>query len=57
MDTLRFKRWNFTSDLAPSAVLSLKSECGIYVLEFANGEQYVGQTIHFPIRGCQEVCV
>lgn len=50
MDTLRFKRWNFTSDLAPSAVLSLKSECGIYVLEFANGEQYVGQTIHFPIR-------
>lgn len=50
MDTLRFKRWNFTSDLAPSAVLSLKSECGIYVLEFANGEQYVGQTIHFPTR-------
>lgn len=50
MDTLRFKRWNFTSDLAPSAVLSLKNECGIYVLEFANGEQYVGQTIHFPIR-------
>ena len=50
MDTLQFKRWNFTSDLAPSAVLSLKNECGIYVLEFANGEQYVGQTIHFPIR-------
>lgn len=50
MDRLQFKRWNFTSDLAPSAVLSLKNECGIYVLEFSNGEQYVGQTIHFPIR-------
>ncbi|MGV0352991.1 GIY-YIG nuclease family protein [uncultured Corynebacterium sp.] len=50
MKTLQFKRWKFTSDLAPSAVLTLKNECGIYVLEFANGEQYVGQTIHFPTR-------
>lgn len=40
---MRFKRWSYTSDLAPSAVLDLDDPCGIYVLEFANGDQYVGQ--------------
>lgn len=50
METLRFKRWKFTSDLAPSAVLQLDNACGIYVLEFSNGEQYVGQSVNFLTR-------
>ena len=47
---MRFKRWAHTSDLAPSAVVDLDDPCGIYVLEFANGEQYVGQSRNFPVR-------
>lgn len=48
MNNLRFKRWDYTSDVAPSAVLTLKNPCGIYVLEFSDGEQYVGQSVNFP---------
>ncbi|WP_234458019.1 GIY-YIG nuclease family protein [Corynebacterium macginleyi] len=50
MNNLRFKRWAYTSDVAPSAILTLKNPCGIYVLEFSNGEQYVGQSVNFPSR-------
>lgn len=50
MSNLRFKRWDYTSDVAPSAVLTLKNPCGIYVLEFSDGEQYVGQSVNFPSR-------
>lgn len=34
---LTFYRWDYTSDLSPTAVLDLKDPCGIYVLEFADG--------------------
>lgn len=46
----KFKRWNFSSDLSPSAAFELRNVCGIYVLEFANGDEYVGQSVNFPSR-------
>ena len=34
----------------PSAIFLDPLTCGVYVLEFADGEQYVGQTVHFSSR-------
>lgn len=47
---LTFSRWDYTSDLSPTAVLDLKDPCGIHVLEFSDDAQYVGQGVHFPRR-------
>lgn len=47
---LNFTRWPSTSDLHPSAVLDLQDACGVYVLEFDDGAQYVGQALNFPSR-------
>lgn len=48
---LRFRRWNLTEGLSLSAVLPQgHGLCGIYVLEFANGEEYVGQTVSLLAR-------
>ena len=42
---LTFSRWDYTSDLSPTAVLDPADPCGIYVLEFVDGSEYVGQAI------------
>lgn len=47
---LNFTRWPFISDLHPSSVLDLQDACGVYVLEFDDGTQYVGQALNFPSR-------
>lgn len=45
-DPLPFRRWNTPPGVAPSLIFGEESSSGIYVLEFADGEQYVGQSIH-----------
>ncbi|WP_454296698.1 GIY-YIG nuclease family protein [Salana multivorans] len=51
MRTIRFLRWEVTDDLSFSALLPLgHSTCGIYVLEFKNGDLYVGQTVSLLSR-------
>lgn len=45
---MRFKRW--TIDDSISLSVYAPNSCGIYVLEFANGEKYVGQTRHLLQR-------
>lgn len=47
MRTLRFSRWELTDDVSLSALLPMGSAtCGIYVLEFSDGEFYVGKTVN-----------
>lgn len=50
IDTLRFRQWDTPVGLAASALFEEHLACGIYVLVFANGEEYVGQTVNFPNR-------
>lgn len=47
----RQRRWDVTNDVAPSVYFGLDRKlCGIYTLEFKNGERYVGQTIDLVSR-------
>lgn len=49
-----FTRWELLANTSLSAVLPGSStRCGIYILEFANGEQYGGQSIHVVSRYAQ----
>lgn len=45
---MRFKRW--VTDDSVSLSVHSSDACGIYVLEFADGEEYVGQTRHLLQR-------
>lgn len=48
---LRFRRWELSDGLSLSAVVGPGfSGCGIYVLEFADGTEYVGQTVNLLSR-------
>ena len=41
----RQRRWDVTNDVAPSVYFGLDRKlCGIYTLDFENGERYVGQS-------------
>lgn len=47
----RQRRWDVANDVAPSVYFGLDRRlCGIYTLEFGNGERYVGQTIDLVSR-------
>lgn len=48
--SLRFRRWKTPAGVRPSAIFLEPQMCGIYILEFANGERYVGKTVHLPTR-------
>lgn len=49
--TRRQRRWEVANDVAPSVYFGLDRKlCGIYTLEFENGEHYVGQTIDLVSR-------
>ncbi|MFT3889092.1 MAG: GIY-YIG nuclease family protein [Arachnia sp.] len=51
MVMLRFTRWEIPSGTSLSAVVPGAAHlCGIYVLEFADGELYVGQTVSLLTR-------
>jgi len=43
---LEFRRWRTPTGLAPSVVFDGDPGPGIYVLEFADGTEYVGQSLH-----------
>ncbi|WOQ15999.1 GIY-YIG nuclease family protein [Raineyella sp. W15-4] len=45
---MRFTRWSINDAISLSVYTS--DACGIYVLEFADGEEYVGQTVHLLSR-------
>lgn len=48
---LHQRRWNVSHDVAPSVYFGLDRKlCGIYTLEFADGERYVGQTVDLTSR-------
>lgn len=47
---LRFTRWDTPAAVAGSALFTESLGCGIYVLEFANGDEHVGQSVNFPVR-------
>lgn len=48
---LRFLRWELPAGVSLAALLpSSMSRCGIYVLEFSDGELYVGQTVSLLSR-------
>jgi hypothetical protein len=50
-EPLRFQRWDVVDDLSPSAWLAPGFiGCGVYVLEFNDGTQYVGQTVNLLNR-------
>lgn len=47
----RQRRWEVANDVAPSVYFGLDRKlCGIYTLDFENGERYVGQTIDLVSR-------
>lgn len=49
--TRRQRRWEVSNDVAPSVYFGLDRRlCGIYTLEFAGGERYVGQTVDLASR-------
>lgn len=50
IENLRFREWDTPDGFASSALFQERLACGIYVLVFANGEEYVGQTVNFPMR-------
>jgi hypothetical protein len=51
VESYQFQRWEVTDGNSMSAILPVHlSRCGIYVLEFANGEEYVGQTVRLLSR-------
>lgn len=41
-----FRRWDMPAGLAPSVLFGSDPGPGIYVLEFADGSEYVGQSLH-----------
>lgn len=47
---LPFRRWETPAGLAPSLIFEDGVGPGIYILEFSNGDQYVGQSIHPATR-------
>lgn len=47
----RQRRWDVANDVAPSIYFGLDRKlCGIYTLEFADGQRYVGQTVDLTSR-------
>lgn len=46
----RWQSWATPSGVSPSALFEKQLGCGIYELEFANGDCYVGQSVHFSSR-------
>lgn len=51
MRSLEFTRWELKPEVSLAALLPPQtSRCGIYVLEFANGDEYVGQTVSLLSR-------
>lgn len=46
----RFTRWSVTGVSSVASLFDLTDKRGIYVLEFDNGEQYVGQTVNIAHR-------
>lgn len=50
-EPLRFQRWEVSDDLSLSALVGPGfNGCGIYILEFNDGTQYVGQTVSLLSR-------
>lgn len=50
-EPLRFQRWEVSDDLSMSALVAPGfNGCGIYVLEFEDGTEYVGQTVSLLSR-------
>ena len=47
---LHFKEWDAPTGVKASALFDAGLTSGIYVLVFANGEEYVGKTVNFPRR-------
>lgn len=41
-----FRRWDMPAGLVPSVMFGSDPGPGVYVLEFADGSEYVGQSIH-----------
>lgn len=41
-----FRRWDMPAGLAPFVMFGSDPEPGVYVLEFADGSEYEGQSIH-----------
>ena len=50
MNSLRFRHWDTPPGFTSSALFQEHLPCGIYILVFADGEEYVGQTVNFPTR-------
>ena len=51
MTSRRFRRWELPHGVATSAVLPIGGPMrGIYILEFADGQEYVGQTVNLASR-------
>lgn len=44
--SLRFRRWEVPPGVAPSVLFGETLGPGIYLLEFADGSEYVGQSLH-----------
>lgn len=47
---LAFQRWEIDSAASLAPLFGRSCQRGIYIIEFANGERYVGKTIHMPTR-------
>ena len=47
---MHFKEWTTPAGVRASALFDEALTTGIYILEFANGEEYVGKTVNFPRR-------
>lgn len=48
---LHFVRWAMSPDTSPAALIPVEmGRCGVYVLEFGDGEQYVGQSVSLLAR-------
>lgn len=45
-----FRRWATPVGVSPSALFTEELTSGIYVLEFADAEEYVGKSVNFPTR-------
>ncbi|WP_124106152.1 GIY-YIG nuclease family protein [Kocuria tytonicola] len=47
---LQFKEWDAPAGVSSSVLFDAGLMSGIYILGFANGEEYVGKTVNFPRR-------
>ena len=53
MDTRSFERWELPDATTIAPLFAAAGRCGIYVLEFTNGERYVGQAKNIVSRYAQ----